>query len=91
MRDYLNQFIGAGGNPWYGAAKGATIGTRFGLVLGVGMQDGGGYGHPERKGLPRRQTAALDAWSQPNQGVVRRSELAGVGFTSQAIRPAEIL
>ena len=41
MRDYLNQFIGAGGNPWYGAAKGATIGTRFGLVLGVGMQDRG--------------------------------------------------
>jgi ABC-type uncharacterized transport system permease subunit len=29
----------SGGNPWYGSARGAVIGTLFGIVFGIGMQD----------------------------------------------------
>ncbi len=30
-----------GGNPWYGAARGAVIGILFGLAGALGMQDRG--------------------------------------------------
>lgn len=30
-----------GGNPWYGAARGAAIGVVIGPVFGVGMQEQG--------------------------------------------------